>query len=262
MQNDFYTKKSTRSGKNNFQPPGQDPLKVLKAALTRWGDKTNKINKMKLKTVNIKHTENLIMKLGNSTSYGLDGLDSISLKMIAKEVAGPVNFIVNLSIESATFANKWKMGRVVPIYKGKSKDKNLPESFRPVSLLPAISKVVEKTIQEQINQHMTQEKLWNPNHHAYKENHSTTTTLGQLTDLIFEAADENLVSVVMSIDESAAFDVIHHEMLLEKLALYNFDDATITWTRSYLSNRSQYVTIGSQNSKINSVTCGVPRDLH
>ena len=60
-------------------------------------------------------------------SFGLDGLDSISLKMIAEEVAALLNFIVNLLISTKTFANKWKMGRIVPIHKGKGKDVHLPE---------------------------------------------------------------------------------------------------------------------------------------
>ena len=151
------------------------------------------------------------------------------------------------------------MGRIVPIYKGKGKDTNHPESYRPVSLLPAISKVVEKTVQEQIVLHMKNEHLWNDNQHAYKQNYSTTTALGQLTDIIYEAADDKLISIAMSIDESAAFDVINHQMLLQKLALYNFDITAIAWIENYLNYRSQFVTIGCQNSKINSVTSGVPQ---
>ena len=87
-------------------------------------------------------------------------------------------------------------------------------------MLPALSKVAEKTIQEQLNNHMEREHLWNRDHHAYKRNHSTTTALSQLTDILFEAAEEKHISVAMSIDESAAFDMISHNMLLEKLALY------------------------------------------
>ena len=212
-----------------------DPLKVLRAALERWGSKTDQIKTLKLHPVTRSHTLKLIKKLGNSTSFGLDGIDAISLKVIAEEITDPVNFIVNLSIETSTFPNKWKVGRIIPIFKGKGKDKSLPEAYRPVSLLPALSKVTEKTIQEQLNDHMKNEHLWNGDHHAYKQNHSTATALSQLTDLIFEAAEEKLISVAMSVDETAAFDMINHEMLLKKLYLYKCDRTTITWFRSYLS---------------------------
>ena len=221
--------------------------------------KTKNVKKMKLQKVGVSHTKNLINKLGNSASFGLDKIDSISLKLISEEISVPLNFLVNLSLSKSTFANKWKMGRIVPIFKGKGKDRTLPDSYRPVSLLPAISKVIEKTVQEQVCLHMKNENLWNDNHHAYKKNYSTTTALGQLTDLLYEAADEKLISIEMSIDESAAFDVIQHDMLLQKLRLYNFDSTTVAWIASYLGHRSQFVTIGCHDSHINNVTCGVPQ---
>ena len=255
----IFTRIKSKNWKKKLPATQCDPLKTLKSALLRWGEKSKNLKKMKIQTVGISHTKNLLRKLGNSTSYGLDGLDSISLKMVSDEIAAPLNFIVNLSIRKSTFANKWKVGRIVPIHKGKGKDVSLPESYRPVSLLPAVSKVVEKTVQEQICQHMKTEKLWNDNHHAYKMHYSTTTALSQLTDTLYEAADDKQISIAMTIDESAAFDVIHHSMLLEKLALYNYDSTTIAWISNYLNFRSQYVTIGCHDSKINSVKCGVPQ---
>ena len=258
IQNNFYTKRIKDLYKK-IPESQNDPLKILKNALKRWGPNADKIKKLKFQTVDKNHTKKLIEKLGNSTSVGLDGLDAISLKIISDEIAEPLNHIVNLSITKSTFANKWKLGRIVPIYKGKGKDRTTPESYRPVSLLPAVSKVIEKTIQEQVSRHMRNERLWNDNHHAYKEHYSTTTALGQLTDLLFEASDDKLISIAMSVDESAAFDVIQHNMLLQKLHLYNFDTTAITWVANYLSHRSQFVTIGCHNSQINNVTCGVPQ---
>ena len=258
IQNDHFTNKIKKL-KENIPVSNTEPLKLLKDALLRWGPKTTNIKNMKLQPVGRLHTLNLIKKLGNSTSHGMDGLDSITLKMIAEDITDPINHIVNLSIQTETFANKWKMGKIIPIFKGKGKDTNSPESYRPVSILPAISKIVEKTVQEQMTNHMKSEKLWNNDHYAYKANNSTTTAMAHLTDLIYEAADENLITVAMTIDETAAFDVINHNMLLEKLRLYNFDSTVITWISSYLSFRSQYVSIGCQNSKINSVSSGVPQ---
>ena len=142
-----------------------------------------------------------------------------------------------MSITSGVFANKWKISRIIPLWKGKGKDKLLAESYRPVQLLPSISKLVEKTVQEQLYEHMEREKLWNPNHHSYRTAHSTTTALGQLTDLFYEASDQKKNSVAMSVGESAAFDCLNHNMILQKLALYKCDSTTITWIKSYLENR-------------------------
>ena len=156
--NKFYQDK-VKILNNKLPVTNLDPLKVLKSALDRWGQKTNQIKTLKLHPVTRSHTLKLIKKLGNSTSFGLDGIDAISLKLIADEITDPVNFIINLSIKTSTFPNKWKVGRIIPIFKGKGKDKYLPESYRPVSLLPALSKVTEKTIQEQLNDHMNREHL-------------------------------------------------------------------------------------------------------
>ena len=92
----------------------------------------------------------------------------------------------------------------------------MPEAYRPVAILPAVSKLIEKIAQEQITEHMYTGKLWNSNHHTYKFGHSTTTALGQITDLIFEAGDNNLITTTMAIDETAAFDCIEYKILIEK----------------------------------------------
>ena len=207
----------------------------------------------------IGHTLNLINKLGNSTAHGNDGIDAIALKAVAEDIAAPLNYIINLSIQSATFANKWKIGKVIPLWKGKGKDKLEPSSYRPVSMLPTVSKLVEKSVQEQIVRHMEGEHLWNTNHHAYKINHSTTTALSQLTDMIFEAGDRNEIAVAMSIDESAAFDCINHSVLSKKLDLYNFSATTKAWIKSYLDYRSQFISIGAHRSSFKNIKCGIPQ---
>ena len=106
---------------------------------------------------------------------------------------------------------------------------------------------------------METEKLWNPNIHAYRRNHSTTTALGDLTDVTLTARDKNLISVAMGVDETAAFDCISHKILIEKMRAYNFHPETVTWMSSYLEFRSSYIAIGGHNSRIEPVSRGVPQ---
>ena len=88
---------------------------------------------------------------------------------------------------------------------------------------------------------------------------STTTTMLQLADAIMQATDANLISTIITIDESAAFDCVNYKILDQKLQLYNFDSNARTWIANYLNNRRQFVTIGAKNSQIDSVDRGVPQ---
>ena len=79
----------------------------------------------------------------------------------------------------------------------------------------------------------------------------------QLSDAIFEAADHNKITALVKIDESVTFDCVPHWLLLQKLAFYNFDNHTLNWFSSYLSFRSQYVTINAKDSDMIQASTGV-----
>ena len=139
VQNRYYKQKLIEL-EDKLPRNSDDPLKILKAAFTRWGRRSDNIQKLKIQPVGIEHTKKLIRKLGVSAAAGHEGIESTSLKLVTEEVAAPLNFIINLSTSTSTFANKWKLGRVIPLLKGSDKDRNEPSSYRPVSMLPVISK--------------------------------------------------------------------------------------------------------------------------
>ena len=197
--------------------------------------------------------------MSNSTSFGSDRIDAMAIKSASDILAPPLTFIANLSMRTATFVNKWKVARVVPLHKGKGSCKLDPDNYRPISLLPVTAKIIERVIQAQMNDFLDNTKQYNYNHHAYRKYLSTTTTMAQITDTLFEAADHKKVSAMMSIDESAAFDCVPHHILLQKLNLYNFDNSTVQWFKSYLEFRSMFVTINAKDSNIARVTTGVPQ---
>ena len=99
----------------------------------------------------------------------------------------------------------------------------------------------------------------NPNHHSYRKNHSTVTAMLQLSDEIFRGCDGNKITTIVTLDQSAAFDVLCHRTLLRKLSLYNFGQNAIKWIESFLIYRSQYVTIGTRDSNYSNVSMGVPQ---
>ena len=134
----------------------------------------------------------------------------------------------------------------------------MPGSYRPIAILPALSKIAERAVQSQIVEFMNATGQWHQDQHAYRVGHITTTPLLQLADTLYQASEKRMIATVMSIDKTSAFDCVNTEILIRKLQMYNFDISTLTWIRSYLSSRSQFVTIGRKDSTLRPVHQGVP----
>ena len=198
-------------------------------------------------------------ELGNTTSSAHDRLDNLALKHGATTLHGPLTHIINLSIKTATFASKWKIGKLLPLHKGKGLHPDDPKSYRPISLLPVIGKMTERALQKQILEFMETSGQLNPDIHSYRKHHSTVTAMLQLSDAIFSGCDLKKITTLVTLDQSAAFDVLCHKILMRKLKLYNFDVKVLDWILSYLSHRSQYVSIGTRNSHYSSIKTGVPQ---
>ena len=154
---------------------------------------------------------------------------------------------------------KWKIGRVVPLHKGKKLSESEMSSFRPISLLSVTSKLVERVVQQQMLTYLETTGQLNQNHNAYRRFHSTSTAIIAMTDALFEATDRNLIATITTVDESCAFDSVIHETLVKKLRLYNFSEQTCLWFKNYLNFHSQYVAIGAKSSSIKQMKSGVPQ---
>ena len=131
-------------------PPTMDPCEILRESLNNWGDKKDVRELFKFKTITNIDTLKIIKDLGNTTSSANDRLDSLSLKHGASILHGPITHIINCSIKTSKFATRWKIGKLLPLHKGKGLNPNDPKSFRPISLLPVIGKVIERVLQSQI----------------------------------------------------------------------------------------------------------------
>ena len=196
--------------------------------------------------------EKIISNLKNSKASGVDMVDTYILKLIKSDIVPAICHIVNLSFQTQKFPNKWKIAKVIPLYKGKG-CKLDPKSYRTVAILPILSKVM------QVLGHMDINKYFNPNHHAYRSCHSTTTALLQMYDTWLAASEGGDLAGVCMVDMSAAFDIVDTEILLEKLKLYGFDQNTLQWTWSYLTHRSQGVYIDGSMSNLLALEAGVPQ---
>ena len=235
-----------------------DSLYWLDRAFSRWTEK-GKVREFEMKEISESEMLSLISSLGNSTSFGHDMIDSMSVKLVATSVYKPLRHIVNMSIRLSTFAMKWKMAKIVPLLKSKDLNKMDPQSYRPVSLLPLVSKLTERAIQKQLSEHLESTGQMNQNKHAYRKSMSTSTALIQMSDIIYTATEENKFSQVMAIDQSAAFDCVDREILYKKLRKYKISEKTMKWIQSYMEDRTQYISIGGKISRMVPVQRGVPQ---
>ena len=210
-----------------------------------------------LKAVHPDEVDKVISGLNNSTSFGLDLIDTKIIKLIRPVIVPALTHIINLSISTNEFPAYWKSAKIIPLHK---KDDLLnPKNYRPVAILPIFSKVLERTIFNQITKYLNENNILHPNHHAYRSNHNTTSALIQMYDTWVGAVEEGDLSGVCLLDMSAAFDIVDHSLLLRKLELYGFGCDSVKWIESYLSNRSQCVSISGCLSKLLPVSTGVPQ---
>ena len=235
-----------------------DPLSLLKRAVSRWGSYNN-VTELTLQPARRSDVIDILKELNGSHTFSHDGIDTKSLKIVAEAIAAPVTDIINKSISQKKFPNRWKFGRLVPLYKGGGKDKFNPLSFRPISLLASVSKIMEKFIQRQLVQHMDTQGLWHNSLHSYRKYLSSSTALAQITDTALTASEDRKIAVSIAVDESAAFDTVNHGILIEKLRIYKFHSNTLDWIEDYLSARTEYVVIGAQESEMRATTTGVPQ---
>ena len=172
---------------------------------------------------------------------------------MADNLVHPINFLISTSISTETFPTKWKFGHIIPLYKGKGLPKHTTSSYRPITLLPVLSKIIERSVQEQIVNHMNTHKLFHPKQYAFRKGFSTASALIEMADQLFEAAKDKHIGVAISIDQSSAFDSLSHTTLLKKLELYRMDGNT----RNF--HISQFVEIGTKHSQMKPAPQGVPQ---
>ena len=121
-------------------------------------------------------------EIKNSSATGTDFIDTRTIKLASNLIAPPLTHIINLSISTSSFPNLWKHAKVVPLLKSTTADPLLPKSYRPVALLPILSKVLDKVVFGQFVEYLDENNLVHPNLHGSRAGHSTSTALIQLYD--------------------------------------------------------------------------------
>ena len=195
-----------------------------------------------------------------SKSSTADPLHTGLLKNCMMILAPFITKIFNVSLSNCSFPEPWKQALVTPIPKRGCRQVSDPTSYRPISNLTVLSKLLERLAASQIRKFVYTNDLLTSVQSAYRQYHSTETASLNLSSDLLLSIDKGNMCLVCFIDLSSAFDTIDHTILKERLRTsFCFSDSALEWTESFLSDRTQLVTYGRSCSQPKPITHGVPQ---
>lgn len=209
------------------------------------------------KPISVKETTKIINDLKPKQSSGYDGISTCLLQSLKGILAEPLCLLINQSFQTCVFPNPLKIAKVIPIFK--KDNKKSFSNYRPISLLPSISKIFEKALFLQLYSFHNENDLLLRSQYGFRRNHSTEFATIELIERILFEISKKEKPVGIFLDLSKAFDTLDHDILLSKLQHYGIRNETHQMFHSYLTYRHQFV---EHNGKISShlpLTIGVPQ---
>lgn len=202
-------------------------------------------------------THKAIMSV-KSNAIGDDGMSPRFLKIILPHILCYINHIFNTILTTSIYPSSWKCARVIPI--PKVREPKSPADFRPISILPFLSKAFERLVKTQMSAHLETNRLLSTHQSGFRSGRSTTTALLDITENIRADIDARRISIVVLLDFSKAFDTVNHTFLLRKLShQFDMSSSATSLMRNYLHDRVQFVSQMGDHSTIGLLNRGVPQ---
>lgn len=200
-----------------------------------------------------------IHRLPNKSSSA-DPLPAFILKEVADVLSPFLAHLFNRSIDTGCFPKCFKIASLTPILKKQGLPEDDPASYRPISNLSIISKLLERLIATQFVRYVEGHKLLPAGQSGFRRGFSTETATTKVLSDLLDAVDRGDTAVLALLDLSAAFDTVDHDILLQRLSKsFGVRGRALEWFRSYLSCRRQYVRCRDVSSAMVDVLCGVPQ---
>ncbi len=200
----------------------------------------------------------IIMKCSPSKSCSLDPIPTYLLQS-CETIVSPLTKLINSSLNTGVVPKCFKHALVTPLIKNSKLDCNLMSSYRPISNLLYVSKLLEKYVAKQLNGYLSSGAHYEAYQSAYRPHHSTETALLRVQNDILTSIDNKEVTLLVLLDLSAAFDTVDHTILLNRLKNIGITGLVYDWFSSYLTGRTQAVFLDGVSSDSVNVTCGVPQ---
>lgn len=214
-------------------------------------------NSMFIHNTNDSEVISVVKKLKTKFSNDCHGINFHIVKQVVDCIASPFAFICNRSFNEGIFPCKMKTAKVLPIHK--SGEKNNFTNYRPISILPQFSKILEKLFVIRLEKFIHKNNIIEDCQYGFRPKRATSMALIDLYEKITNNIDNNKYTIGIFIDLKKAFDTIDHEILIKKLYFYGIRGHTLNWLSSYLSKRNQFVEIDDITSNILEIVCGVPQ---
>ncbi len=200
-----------------------------------------------------------LSKLKSKSSVGNDNISMKLLKEIMPLIIMPIIHLFNLSLKTGYIPDNYKCAKIIPIYKAGEKDRF--DNYRPISILPALSKLLEKIVAFQMIRYLEGNKMLYQHQYGFRRSRDTQQPLIHLINKVYDGLNkpQSEYSACVFLDLKKAFDTCDIPILLSKLKHYGFKGVSAKWFQNYLTNRKQYVEINGVKSEEKVLTHGVPQ---
>ena len=224
---------------------------------TFCNEKLTENTSFSIPTLGHEKVEKYLKNIDITKATGVDTIGPRLLKLAAPYISESLTFICNQSIVKSVFPKKWKEGKVTPLHKNGAKDDT--NNYRPISVLPVVSKLLEKHVHDSLMAYLFSNSLLHSTQSGFRPNHSCETSLLQMINKWLDAINSSQMIGMVMIDFRKAFDLVDHTLLLKKLKYYKISEETISWFSSYLLGRKQKVFVNNVLSESENIICGVPQ---
>jgi len=195
------------------------------------------------------------LKVKSNTSP--NGIPPKFLKTASCIVTEWLSKFLNKCMITGEFPDSWKIATITPIPKVRSQS-SLSE-YRPISVLPVLSKLFEKVLYHRVYSYLTEHNLIDERQYGFRENHSTELAIASIYDELLRNFDNKLITCSLSLDLPKAFDCCDHKILLDKLYHYGIRGVYLKLFSNFLHNRMQCTKIWEFKSSYKRISCGVPQ---
>ena len=217
----------------------------------------NEANTLQNLTVTEEEVYTVLRKLKTGKAGGPDNLNNELLKMTARSITPSMTLLFNRILSTGIYPDVWKQANISPVFK--KGDRQKKKNYRPVSLLSSTGKVLERLVFNKVYDYCKNNDLLTWRNSGYKNMDSTTNRLIYIVNKIYKHMDNKEDTCLVFLDQSKAFDRIHHESLTYKMRRMGIEGTLLNLLNNYLCNRQSRVVMDGSKSKWYHLTAGVPQ---